>query len=213
MPDPWDVSVIDSSTVIVSLPTHEQLQVVQVFPHIQAGRIIQVDKKCWGVEVSNNEIYITCHNQPGEGEVRILDMNGTLKRRLGIGWLKSFKFNSPYYITVNESSVKIFVSDWYANTITCMAKEGRILYRYGDAGMKAPRGLYCDSGDMIFVCGEGSHNIHVVSADGKRNSTLPISRDGLFSYPCSVTYKIDEDLLVVGCYESNGVLLLLKLSE
>ena len=46
MLDPWNVSVIDSSSVIVSLPTNEQLQVVQVFPHIQAGRIIQVGKKC-----------------------------------------------------------------------------------------------------------------------------------------------------------------------
>ena len=116
-------------------------------------------------------------------------MKGTLKRRLGVGWLKSFKFNSPYYITM-----KILVSNWYADTITCMAKKDRILYRYGDGVMNAPRGLYCDSEDKILVCGEGFHNIHVVTADGKRSRSLPISRDGLFSYPCSVTYNIDVDL-------------------
>ena len=75
---------------------------------MKAGRVIQLDKKCNGVEVSRDEIYITCNNNLGEGEDRVLDIKGKLKRRLGAGQDRSFMFTLPFYITVNVSGEKIF---------------------------------------------------------------------------------------------------------
>ena len=48
---PCDASVLDPTRVIVTLPANKQLQVVQVYPQLKPGRVIQLDKTCWGVAV------------------------------------------------------------------------------------------------------------------------------------------------------------------
>ena len=58
LPSPWTVSVIDSSNVIVSLPNAQQLQKEQMFPKMKAVSTIKLDKKCWGVAVYVDEIYV-----------------------------------------------------------------------------------------------------------------------------------------------------------
>lgn len=76
--DPWDVSVVDINNVIVTLPNKQQLQYVQVIPQMKAGRSINFDEECWGVDVSGDHIYVCCLSS---GEVKVLDLNGNLKHR------------------------------------------------------------------------------------------------------------------------------------
>ena len=206
LPEPWDVSVIDSNNVIVSSPDTKQLQKVQVFPKMKTGKTIKLDKTCWGVAVSGEEIYTTCHDDPGRGEVKVLDLHGNIKRRLGINPDRSYLFNSPTYITVNTSGEKIFISDWDTYTLACLTPSGTVIYTYEDSDMRQPRGLICDSGDNVLVCGCISHNVQTISADGNKYSTLLTSKDGL-SNPCSIAYKESEDTLIVGCLRSNKLLL------
>ena len=204
--DPWDVSVIDSNNVIVSSLLKNQLQKVQVFPRLKAGSIIKLDMECWGVSVSGEEIYTTCHDNFGQGEVRVLDLQGQIKRRLGINPDGSHLFTSPYYITVSNSGEKIFISDGGTHTITCLTTTGTVIYSYKDDYMRFPRGLICDSGDNVLVCGLGHDNVRTISPDGNKCHTLLTSQDGL-RYPRSVAYKESEDTLIVGCEDSSKLLL------
>ena len=48
---PCDASALDPTRVIVTLPANKQLQVVQVYPQLKPGRVIQLDKTYWGVAV------------------------------------------------------------------------------------------------------------------------------------------------------------------
>ena len=203
---PWDVSVVDAKTIIVTLPGNQQLQYIDVFSRLTPGRVLQLNKKCWGVHVTGGKILTTCHNQPGEGEVRILDLDGNLLQQLGINQGGSFMFNNPSYITVSPSEKKIFVSDTGKHTITCMTMDNHVIYQYSDGGMKCPSGLYCDGGDNILVCGLNSHNIPVITAEGKKHCDLVSSRDGL-KWPMSISYRESDDTLIVGCYDSNNVIL------
>ena len=198
LPDPWDVSVLDSSNVIVSSPDNKQLQKVQVFPKMKVVSTIQLDRKCFGVAVSGEEIYTTCHDRPGKGEVVVLDLQGNIKRRLGTNPDGSYLFISPYYITASASGEKIFVSDYNTNTITCLTPSGTVIYTYKNDDMSRPRGLICDSGDNVLVCGWSSDNVHIISPDGKKYRTLLTSKDGL-SDPDSIAYKESEDTLIVIC--------------
>ena len=202
LPDPWDVSVLDSSNVIVSSPDKKQLQKVQVFPKIKAVSTIQLDRMCWGVAVSGEEIYTTCHNnalisEGGDGEVRILDLYGKMKRRLGTNRDGSYLFTRPSYITVSASGEKIFVSEWSINTITCLTPSGTVIFTYKDGDMRDPRGLTCDSGDNVLVCGGLSLNVHIISPDGQKYRTLLTTKDGL-NCPFSIAYKESEATLIVG---------------
>ena len=206
LPDPWDVSVIDSSNVIVSSPDKKQLQKVQVFPKIKAGRTIQLDRKCWGVAVLGQEIYTTCRDNPGQGEVVVLDLHGNFKRCLGTNPDGTYLFSSPNYITVSASGEKIFVSDAETYTITCLTSSGTVIYMYKDDDMRWPRGLICDSGDNVLLCSQYSNNVHTISPDGNKYHTLLTSKDGL-SQPYSIAYKKNEETVIVGCRGSNKLLL------
>ena len=199
---PWNVSVLDTENVIITTPENRKLQVVQVFPHMKAGRTIQLDKRCYGVEVSRDEIYITCYNDSGEGEVRVLDLKG----RLGAGQGGSLMFTSPYYITMNVTGEKIFVSDWSTHTITCMTIDGDVVYQYNDNDLRCPRGLYCDSGYNILVCDWVYHNVQMITADGKKNRTLLSPADGLQG-PCSIAYRDSDATLLVGCRDMKDILI------
>ena len=198
---PWDISVVDAKTVIVTLLSTKQLQYIEVFPRLTPGRVLQLDKKCWGVHVTADKIFTSCHNSPGEGEVRILDLDGNLLQQLGI----NEDFTLPYCITVSPSEKKIFVSDTGGNSVTCMTMDNDVVYKYGDNEMKSPRGLYCDDGDNIIVCGWNSKNVQVITADGKKHCDLISSREDL--QPLCINYRERDDTLIVGCHYSDPIYL------
>ena len=87
-----------------------------------------------------------------------------------------------------------------------MTMDNQVIYQYRDNELKWPRGLYCDGGDYFLVCGKGSNNVQVISAEGKKHCNLVSSRDGL-NEPYSISYRERDDTLIVGCYESDHVFL------
>ena len=201
---PWSLCVIDNSNVIVTLPATKQLQFVQLVPHMKAGRVIQLDKRCWGVAVADNEIYVSCYNDLGEGEVRVLDLSGNLKRKLGVDKDRSYQFQRPHYLTVSTTGKKIFVSDWVTSVISCMTPDGNIIYEYKDGDLRNPKALFVDAGDNIFVCDRYSDNAQVITADGRKYGALISAADGL-RYPYSIALRESDNTLVVGCLSNNNI--------
>ena len=202
--NPWSLSVTDNSNVIVTLPDTKQLQYVQLVPHMNAGRVIKLDKKCWDVAVADNEIYVSCHNNPGKGEVRVLDLSGNLKRQLGVNKDGSYQFKGPYYLTVSTTGKKIFVSDEKTSIISCMTPDGNIVYQYKDDDLRYPEALFVDVGDNIFVCDRYSDNAQVITADGRKYGALISAADGL-RYPYSIAFRESDNTLVVGCLSNNNI--------
>ena len=201
---PWSLSAIDNSNVIVTIPATKQLQYVQLVPHMKAGRVIQLDKKCWDVAVTGYEIFVSCHNGPGEGEVRVLDLSGNLKRKLGVNKDGSYQFQSPTYLTVSTTGKKIFVSDWVTSVISCMTPDGNIIYEYKDGDLRNPKALFVDAGDNIFVCDRYSDNAQVITADGRKYGALISANDGLRK-PYSIAFRESDNTLVVGCLSNNNI--------
>ena len=202
---PWDVSVLDTNNIVVTSPENKKLHYVQVQSRMKAGRgrAVQLDQKCWGVEVSRVKIYITCHNDPGEAEVRVLDLNGNQQRRLGSSRYQTVMFNRPYHCTFNRTGENIFVSNWDTN-VFCMAVDGHIIFEYKDSDMKLPRSLYCDSEDNLMVCGSASNKVQIITANGNRGRTFLSSKDGL-KFSESIIYTAVDDMLIVGCLEMENV--------
>lgn len=192
--NPWDVSVVDNNNVIVTLPKQKKLQFVQVFPSLKAGRVIELDRKCYGIAVDGNEIYITCHDD-GQGEVRILDTDGSMMKILSDH--KGEPFQTPEYLTVSKISKKIFVTDQKASTVTCMTRDGDIVYHYKDDELEDPEGLFVDGGDNIFVCSHGTYVVQVIKAEGKKHSNLLAPANGT-KHPCCIAFRQSDNTIVVG---------------
>ena len=201
---PWSFSAIDNNNVIVTIPDTKQLQYVQLVPHMKAGRVIKLDKKCFGVAVVDNEIYVSCHNNPGEGEVRVLDLSGNLKRKLGVNKDGSYQFQGPNYLTVSTTGKKIFVSDWSTSIISCMTPDGNIIYQYKDGDLRCPEALFVDAGDNIFVCDCPSQNVQVITADGRKYGTLISVSDGI-RLPYSIAFRESDNILVVCCWNKTNI--------
>lgn len=208
---PWDVSARDATSVIVTIPADMLLQVVQVFPQLKPGRVIKLDKQCRGVEIVKDQMYVTFYNESGAGEIRVLNLDGKIKRRLGVHQDGSCMFIMPRYIAVNRSCNKIFVSDCNTDTVTCMSVDGRVIYTYKEFNLGEPRGLICDSEDNIYVCGLFSRCVQVLTADGKRHCTL-LTESGVINTPFSIAYRDSDNTLLVGCW-NNGDLLSFQLSK
>lgn len=59
---PMDVSAVNSSTVIITLPGRKQLQYVHVMPQFKLSSNIQLDKRCNSVAEVGDEIFTSCYN-------------------------------------------------------------------------------------------------------------------------------------------------------
>ena len=176
-----------------------------MFPQLKLGEVFQLYKTGWGVAVSGQEIYVSCHGGFGanDGEVRVLDNQCQVKRRLGIRQDQSYMFLTPYYITVNTAGDKMFVSDAWGHTVTCMkADDGSIIYQYKHTYTNNFHGIYRDDGDNVIVCDYMGHNIHVVTSDGKKNGTLLSPEEGLKS-PSAIAYRKSDGTLVIGGYQKD----------
>ena len=211
LPGPLNVSVVDDNNVIVTLPDKKQLQYVQIFPSMKKGRVLQMDRPCFGVVVVEDSIFVFCHNNPGDGEVRVLDKQGNIKRRLGVTntWLvpikkPTFLFSEPDCITVNRAGDKVFVSDYGNHTVTCMTVDGSNIYTYKNIDLRCPTGLYCDDNDNILVCGYGSNNIQMIDAGGHKAGTVVTAKDGL-RRPESIAFRKSDNTLIVGCFVQNNI--------
>ena len=207
----WNVSVVDDNNVIVTLPGKKQLQYVQIFPSMKKGHVLQMDRLCWGVVVVGDNIFVSCHSHPGNGEVRVLDKQGNIKRRLGVTntWLvpikkPTFLFSRPDYITVNRAGDKVFVSDCVKNTVTCMTVDGSNIYTYEDKDLSYPTGLSCDDNDNILVCGELSNNIQMIDAGGHKAGTVMTAEDGL-RMPRPIAFRKSDNTLIVCCCDQNDI--------
>lgn len=201
---PGDVSVVDDNNVIVTLPEIKQLQFVQIFPKLEVGRVIQLDKRCFGVFVSEDEIFISCHNNPGQGEVQVLDLDGVRKRKIGCNLDGQYMLKSPNFLAVSKSSKRIFLSDDVTSTITCMTSEGNIIYECKDSELKGLAGLYLDAHDNFVVCDTDSARVISITQNGRQYGDLVSSADGL-SKPYSIAYRDWDNTLLVGCYYKNNV--------
>ena len=200
---PWDVSPVNGNNVMVTIPDKKKL--IQVIPSLKRGRSINVDRMCWGVQVVEDLIYLTCFNNSGKGEVLVLDMNGTVTHRFGQPDKKQPMFSCPHYITVCPSSRKMFITDEDTHTVSCMMSDGTVVYQYKDEELSGPTGVVVDGGGNTIVCGRLSDNVQVIRADGTKSCTLLTSEDGV-SLPCSVAYRQSDNTLILGCWNSNNLL-------
>ena len=199
LPDqPQDISVLNDTEVIITLPHKRQLLIVAVTSQLRIIRTIQLDKVCWGVDVSGGEIYITCADSE-QVEIRILDMSCNERRRISLSRvMRTYVVKTPWYIAVSAFSGKIFITDLETKTLTCLTSDGQLVYQYREQRLAWPRGILVDSADNVLLCYYGSHTIVVITPDGWEHGALLSDKDGI-ECPWSLAYRERDNTVIVGC--------------
>ena len=179
-----------------------QLLIVSVTLQLRIIRTIQLDKECWGVDVSGGEIYITCGGSE-QGEIRILDMSCNERRRISLSReMGTYMIKTPLYIAVSAFSGKIFITDWETDTLTCLTSDGQFVYQYKDQMLCWPRGILVDSADNVLLCYGWSNTIIVITPDGRKHGTLLSHKDGI-RLPVSLAYRARNNTVIVGRYKTD----------
>ena len=205
----WDVAVLDSSNVVVTLPQEELIMFIQVLPSLKRGHNISTYKHCYGVDVAAGQIFVTCKNDVRHGEVRIYDISAEFIKRIGVKRDGSFLFQCPEYIAVSKSGNKIFMTDRKMDTVTCLTTDGIFLYQYTDTELREPRELYVDEKDNVIVCGWARKNVQIITSAGTKHKTLleSVFKSGeTISRPFCVNFRPNDGTLVIGCWNYNDLL-------
>ena len=206
---PWDVSVINKNSAVVTLPGPQHLNFIHLGPSLYSGRVLKLDKRCWGIDVSGEHIYISLHDYK-DGEIRILDIEGNLKRKVVVNGQDSFMFHNPYYLTVSAVTGNIYVSDVGSHTITCLKSDGSFEYQCKDKDLQFPRGVCIDDKENIIVCDQKSNDIPIINSSGTKQCNLLTSKNGLKD-PCCVAYRYVDNTLIIG--SNSGKLLVFKMAS
>ena len=195
---PADISVLNDTEVIITIPDMRQLLIVSVTSQVRIIRTIQLDKTWWGVDVSGGEIYITCRDSE-QGEIRILDMSCNERRRISLSRVMgTYVVKEPLYIAVSAFSGKIFITDCETHTLTCLTSDGQLVYQFKDEKLGWPRGILVDSADNVLLCYYNHNTIVVITADGRKHSTPLSDKDGI-KCPWSLAYRARDNTVIVGC--------------
>lgn len=201
---PWDVSVIDSKTVVTTQPNRMSLQIVGVAPTLQAGRVIILRKKCFGVSVVEDDIFVSCHKAPGDGEIQIIDSLGNLKRSIGT----NRSLLCPSYVTVSLATKLVYIADWMMSKLFCVDLEGKFIYRKESYDLKGLRGIYLADDDSVVACGHNVNKLAIVSNNGNDCNTLESDKGVVHvPQPYSVNYRDCDNTLIVGCCDNEHMYL------
>ena len=103
----------------------------------------------------------------------------------------------------------LYHSNHHINSITCFDLYGTSIWTYKDNLLQNPKGITADSHSNIYVAGCDSHNVVVISPEGKRARQLHGPSDGLI-HPRVIHYDKDSDHLLVSNY--NGPSFLYKVN-
>ena len=205
---PFDISAVDSTRAVVTLPFFKQFKFIDIVPALKADKQIQMDKYCYGVAVVRDEFYVTCHDNPGNAEIRVFDKNGTFIRKVPDVNNTLSTLERPYYIAVSKTSSKIYLSDWETSIVSCISVDGSLVFNYQHADLKNPRTVLVDEEDNILVCEQDSYNIHVVTPTGQHHSVL-YTVQGRRDNGCrSLAYRLMDRTLVIGLWEDDSLLVL-----
>ena len=66
---PWDI--------VFSVPDKKPLQFMKIKPKLklEKQRMIKLFKRCYGVHIADEKIYVTLHHMPGYGDIKVLNLN------------------------------------------------------------------------------------------------------------------------------------------
>ena len=193
---PWGVASCSATELIVTLTLSEKLQFIALTPTLSLGSNISVGKKCFDVETVGKDIYVLCTNDPGEGEVRVLDYDGNIKKRLGMNDDGTFLFSQPLHMSISHDQKRVFVSDYPTHAVFCLSLEGNILHKFHNDNVQNVRGVLIDKRGNLLIC-NSNNNLHKVEVNG--SNFAKFLTEAVINNPYCLNYRQNDHTLVVTC--------------
>ena len=204
---PYDVALLDEIQAVVTCPGAELLQFITIHPNLQPGKTIALkDKHIWNVTVVCGKIYLTARWHP-KPEILVLDRNGEILYVIDIKQIDS-RIEDIRYIASNSVGTKLYLT--CAGKVLSMTPDGQLVRSVSNAHMdQNVSGVALDSNENAYICCYNEHKVLVISADGTKSKTIDASAIGC-RWPQSIGYRTADNVLVLGGFSSNLMILKLR---
>ncbi|CAG2187032.1 unnamed protein product [Mytilus edulis] len=149
----------------------------------------------YGITRDHDSLYV-CVEGRGIYKINILD--GTTARVISC--------NLPICSYVSVFSDKIYYTNYEYSSVVCCDKNGSRVWIFEDKlVLDEPEGISVDNNGHVFVVGEKSSNVVIISNDGKHHKQLLTKDDGLRSPSAIFLDKENKKLLVANSSKSAFV--------
>jgi hypothetical protein len=182
----YNVTSIDTNTIGVSIGTG--ISIINIDTHNILHKI-QSNSVCYGITHCDGKLYY-CSNSKG---IQRFDLR-TISNQLLVPTEDIDRFS---YISCDGN--KLFYTS-NTETVICCDMNGKQIWLFEDTSvLRSPRGVVVDNHGFVFVAGEKSGNIVVISPDG--NSSKEVYQ---ISSPRAMCYDKNENKILV-CHSDNKV--------
>ena len=192
---PYDVASLNDQEAIVTYPGSKLLQFVKTHPRLEAGRILPVDFDIWGVETTDNNIYVAGGGQ--QPCVLVLDFSGEKQRLIDIkGIDDQFDSTCPRYIAANSDGSKLYMS--CSGGLLCITVDGQLVYSCSEPSLESALNfaIVVDNDENVYASCCRPDRILTINANNLTPKELLEHGDGL-SFPRGIGYRKTDNLLFV----------------
>lgn len=175
-----DLSALDKQNIVVA--TGQSIQVCNSDTFVVTEHLSSI----------LNDVIASANNliaaRSPSGTITVLNKSGKIQRELherSYGYITIDKFGRVYYTNNAKSEVHCF---YPGGAHSC-------IYRSED--LKDPSGMTTDDAGNLYVAGHLSHNIHKISAQGKKHEVILSFKDGINLPQRIVMNDKTQELLVI----------------
>jgi DNA-binding beta-propeller fold protein YncE len=181
----YDITSIDTNTIAVS--TSKRISIVNIDTYTILQTITNNNIVSYGITHCDGKLYY-CHEREG---IRRFDLK-TKANQLLVPTKDIGQFS---YISCDGNKL-LYTSK--KGTVTCCDMKGKEIWRFEDTSLlRSPWGVVVDNYGFVFVAGEQSGNIVVISPDG--NTSKEVYQ---ISSPRAMCYDKNENKILV-CHSDN----------
>ncbi|XP_056022023.1 tripartite motif-containing protein 45-like [Ostrea edulis] len=151
---PWDICVNEENDIYATLPAEKKILVISI-DTFNTTKTVEVDMECYGISQSGNTIAI--------GGLTVLEVLSADFQKCS----RSSDVEKLYDVAVDMAE-NIINSSYTRHKVWKQDRGGNVLFTYSDAELQRPYGLTVDRVGNLYVNGNLSNNIHILSQTGKK---------------------------------------------
>ncbi|OWF35830.1 tripartite motif-containing protein 2-like [Mizuhopecten yessoensis] len=199
---PWDVTLVSSNEIAVTLPEEYAIMLLVVDDEITQSDYFSTDERCYGITFARGKFFTLCYDGAPPA-LKIIGSDGKEIAAISQDDFGSPLFSRPIYVTSNSSGTMIYITDERRGSITTLTETKQYYFNYSCLEVSHAAGIAVDQAGNLYVCRNHAKSVQLVSPDGERLKTL-VARDKI-SYPRAIAYDPTDERLVVTQGDKSAV--------
>ncbi|CAG2187031.1 unnamed protein product [Mytilus edulis] len=184
----FDITLIDEKTVAITSGESREKVGIDIIDIKKRSKIkfIKLPSSPYGIARDHNSLFV-CVERRGIYKINILD--GTTSCVISC-ILPSYSYVAVY-------TDRIYYTNYEDDSVVCCDRNGALVWTFkDDLVLNEPEGIAVDNNGNVYVVGEKSSNVVILSNDGKHHKELLTADDGLNSPSAIFLDRENRKLLV-----------------